>query len=699
MNGIININRNTIIGDGIRTNSYSTETHYITIQGTVNIASNSTTGNGYMIYANDKLTLAGSSVNIYENNLSGGLIWCRFSLNFNAPMNIKDNKFNTNDQVNQIIYQTGNSSYYLNINQNINLQNNEITSKAAFIYAVFNINIATNRTVNISNNKTISNSKTNRTGAMIYCASNINMNGTSNLTIENNTYEILSDPTSSAMNLVSAIMLSGTGSVLNVGSGKLFIKNNKTINENKKLPATHYYGFRSHYTGTGGAISQYSSTKFNKDNYIDSASINGGFGRLYASWNSTYVDDYSDDGWQNMIKADSAYEGNRLYRSSAVLMMTNEMPHIHKTCGQATWSECDHPGIESHTKSVEYQPLRSGSFPSSGNWYLPANFSPSVTLVAVTGDLNLCLNGNSLYNVRFNQGNTSAKVTITTCRGGYSYMYSGVNTTGGDRMFTNVGAGLDLLAPKGSTLGFSTDIFFYNDRNNAVVNMYNVYTFHYTGNPKYTSIAGFAGTNSKYNLVNFSMGNFELYDNSSYADRCAMQFYPNTTVNIDGLSLYSISAPRQHLMVFSNGSKVNFKATEKDIQIYSNTVGTQSASHLVFLGTAAKVNFDLGSKKLRIFSNVLTNNSSCLINTTANTAENEIHIKGDVEINNNTCGFLMYLLGGTFTFSGSTQIYSNSLSYYGIYVSGSAGSSKLSFSGKTNIYSKFIFYSELLQIL
>lgn len=185
------------------------------------------------------------------------------------------------------------------------------------------------------------------------------------------------------------------------------------------LPINHVYGIVSE--NVDGFIEQLPNTKIDGKNtcieniaFIDAQDT--GSGIIYKNWTSENVRGFDELLYRTSFTADTTrhYVVRRMEGKDVVIAAE----HIHKICGISTKSECDHIGINAHTKEnrgfATYSELRSlDDFPTKGAWYLEEDYIKEMS-ITLTGDLYICLNGNKMKNITFEE--SEYKAYITTCQ-------------------------------------------------------------------------------------------------------------------------------------------------------------------------------------------------------------------------------------------------------------------------------------------
>ena len=247
------------------------------------------------------------------------------------------------------------------------------------------------------------------------------------------------------------------------------------------------------------------TTLLNEDNYSDEYNIAGTTESTISD--ATFkIGNYIFLGWatteeraENLIVDvedgkvyDTPFDGeNDKLQSFTLYGVWMYNPHIHKICGTATDSECDHDitHLAAHTEVIEYEPLLDTltTLESGRGYNLTASSSESVKRVfTIDGTVYICLNGYALYNVQFLPRTSTCKIVICNCSDHeakvtrndeasptYPGMFNHINTS---------------IYGTGNRINFETDVII--DRSgggyNQTVEIYNahfspVFGFEYTG--------------------------------------------------------------------------------------------------------------------------------------------------------------------------------------------------------------------------
>ncbi|MBR4314657.1 MAG: hypothetical protein IKP66_07095, partial [Lachnospiraceae bacterium] len=174
-------------------------------------------------------------------------------------------------------------------------------------------------------------------------------------------------------------------------------------------------------------------TLLNDDNYLDEYNIAGiqeatmskatfRIGNHYfLGWATTKerADEYVVDVEDGEVY-DTPFGVNDKLQSFTLYAVWVYNPHIHKICGTATNSECNHDNehLTAHTEVIEYEPLLDTltTLEAGKGYNLIASSSTSVKRTfTIDGTVYICLNGYALYNVQFLPSMSTSKIVICNC--------------------------------------------------------------------------------------------------------------------------------------------------------------------------------------------------------------------------------------------------------------------------------------------
>ena len=402
--------------------------------------------NKNLIKSNSKISISEllGQDNIVNNNI----------LDINNEANINNITLNANVIKDGDLIKVDNS---LVLDDNINIINNKISKsilKTSELLSKTNLNIENNiygedengYVIDITGDKfdisttSIIRNKASNSYAIINSNGHLNANDNSIISIKNNEVnrkqnnkQILVDIKSNGINLSDYALIVITDNIvktnniknnniltvidlrenqnINISSGSIVINNNKTDDMNNKN--NNLLGIYS--KNDKGFIKQNPNTKID-GRYVNIEKIafetRDGSGIIYKNWNKNNVKNYTKTLYRDAFIADQIIKQvvRRMDGENVVIMP----PHVHKTCGVSTESECSHRGINSvHTIATYSELIDVDTFPTKGAYYLAEDYQDA-DVVTLEGDLYLCLNGKSLTNVKF-VNNDNYAVYITNC--------------------------------------------------------------------------------------------------------------------------------------------------------------------------------------------------------------------------------------------------------------------------------------------
>ena len=142
--------------------------------------------------------------------------------------------------------------------------------------------------------------------------------------------------------------------------------------------------------------------------------------------------------------------------------------HMHFACGAFDNTECEYHTdlVNVHTQIIPYEPVND-TIPTEGYVYLTKNINLNNTMISLTGDLYICLNGFTLRGAYFN-GAAQDNLFITSCESDAHI----VNTTQDQPLF--LGASVDLLSVVDTICVWSDILMQSAGNNNLVENFYDI---------------------------------------------------------------------------------------------------------------------------------------------------------------------------------------------------------------------------------
>ena len=175
------------------------------------------------------------------------------------------------------------------------------------------------------------------------------------------------------------------------------------------------------FNSCGNLTTIYASEKFVVDNVTLDLGMFGDCNNLVGGVGTVY-------NFANVGKGRAKIDGGPSDPGYFTIHIANP-PHIHKLCGVATNSVCTHTLVTDTHDNVDWTPVRKDITPSafkallqlSGDkyLYLQSNIGTEGGSdhqeVVITANVNICLNGFSMHNIRFSAGNDYV-VSITNCQ-------------------------------------------------------------------------------------------------------------------------------------------------------------------------------------------------------------------------------------------------------------------------------------------
>ena len=250
----------------------------------------------------------------------------------------------------------------------------------------------------------------------------VNVNGS--LIIENNTFR----STYTGTNEISAAALAVKKDTtrINIGNKKIYVKKLKTNDETST--SVDNYGV---YSYVEGFMTQIEGTTFNTENYFEDVALLSGKGVIMPETNFILAESAAKASFKASTLKNAGYYVTKGENNSVII--TELEPHIHKICGTATDSICDHDNLHlpTHTKVIIYEELTNDmtTLEIGKGYYLTESSDPSInriftipdpiigTFDEYRGTVFICLNGYTLNNVSFvtASGSKNTRVFICNC--------------------------------------------------------------------------------------------------------------------------------------------------------------------------------------------------------------------------------------------------------------------------------------------
>ena len=350
----------------------------------------------------------------------------------------------------------------IRIFKTVNIIENRIKDKIIDLNSE-SIYIDRNATLTISSNSIISKQPT-----VVSMGDNTNIYAYGSFNVYGNTFKKESSVSVSRVNAVYV----GKNSKIHVGTESvLTINENKNDEDTLKENETHAYQIYS--DNKDGFIvidnGRYDARDSKVEVYINNTD---GEGVVIDNWTTdTVVSEYS---YEEMISLDKYYtsiEGatyNTIWVGSKVIIQRHKN---HKVCGVNEGDACVHQVITTHSDGVAYVGLTSRtSIPTSGNYYLLKNVVLDRDIV-LTGNLNLCLNGQKLdMNGHIIKGKDYA-INITSC-------YDGANaeivSSSSDYLFNNRFVEIFGISKSNSIKIFTNKLATFKEDSQHRLNLFNV---------------------------------------------------------------------------------------------------------------------------------------------------------------------------------------------------------------------------------
>ena len=344
-------------------------------------------------------------------------------------------------------------------------------------------------------------------------------------------------------NILSVINLSSS-QVIEVATGSIVVKDNTVTGTKATDKLNHIYGIYS--SNVDEIITQTANTKIDGANtYVDSIAFNNpdntGSGIIYVDWTEENVSGWTKTLYRDVFVADTTKHTVTVKMDGDNVVIAP--PHVHKICGVSTTSECDHEGIDAHTKYnvgiATYSELLNGEdFPTKGAYYLQENYNGisglSVKEVVLTGDLYLCLNGLTLSNVIFKQ--TNYNIYITNCKD----KEASIKLPANNKLFENIKA--HIITSKGSINVVSDNIF-------TTSRATDEYTFYNVNMRPVDENASSQVSMMKTNITGNSSLNVNILKTTiaSYSTIESLIDLPNANLNMNEVSIKQIDT-KKHLI-------------------------------------------------------------------------------------------------------------------------------------------------------
>lgn len=419
-------------------------TDYLTFEGNTSIRNClDYDGSNYFIYSSH-VSFKGTT-NIYGNNFYRDFIYTSGTSSYDGvngfycegDTTIQSNLYGRTTGAYHMIYISsskgikfgkGKTSFYSNA-QNLS------TTDGALIYSPSTMVLEDGADLSFRKNRLSVN--TNNALQFIYIdgGSGIDMKGNSRFEmVENEMYTYLNTNTTKKclINLAS-------GRKFSIASGSICIKDNITTGSYATHANNHFYGVIS--SNTACLIEQKPGYKMDTINSrIDLIFFTptDGKGTIYKNWTKDTVQDWTKNRYKEVFTADTFIHKELyvdMYHDDVVIRYA---PHVHKSCGIATDSICQHIGIASHSDAIEYDPWGAllGSAPTKGYYYLEKDYAYS-GYIGITGNMYICLNGFSITNLyyRLNDNANNYHLYITNCS---TEKNSTINSYNQNRMFEHI---------------------------------------------------------------------------------------------------------------------------------------------------------------------------------------------------------------------------------------------------------------------
>ena len=315
-----------------------------------------------------------------------------------------------------------------------------VTTGNAYQHANFGkkFNLAENATISFLRNQ-INKYGSNRS-VLVYFEDGADINFRGNFEVRDN--RVVNAGTQ-ANHYVAAVGILSKKSI-NIGSGRIIIKDNKcykdngvTLAEDSTYVAQHMFNLLS-ISKDVNLFNVIDGCKLNPETRIEGAAFYSasGVGKI-VDWTSAVTDDL--DAYKDMFVADKFFNPilDRRVKNNVLVLDYNELSenaHNHKICGVSTRSACIHTIFENHTEGIAYKPISENLVKDTtifitlltdqtGSSTEPNYFYLTTDLIGSTGepkkiqfdvDTYICLNGHAIrgYEMQMKSGKF---MNITNC--------------------------------------------------------------------------------------------------------------------------------------------------------------------------------------------------------------------------------------------------------------------------------------------
>ena len=535
-------------------------------------------------------------MNIFNNTLTNGSTWLRSMIYVNgnnSSLNIKNGAklhISSNDLTDYFVLSVGiSNTAVLNIEENgsIDIENNNLkitntpeTVRPAIIYTQQGSNINNYGDMTVKDNHV----KCNVTGQRNYSA--LRMTGNNSfLNIGSGATKIYS-PIATATNVKTfgvystkdifikqiagttfnennyfadiiitddTAVTERTGTIMSTG----FVKSTEVAEKSFKASTYSNVDFVAYKGNSNNVIIGVRKVKFefnppagttliNDLNYPSHKNIGGAI--LSKIDRATFrVDGYSFIGWNTVAKTPSATGADEVEVTDGGYFSTpfgtNQFNqewtlygywgrHVHKICGVASGSVCNHDNahLGTHSTVMQYEELRSTTSITEGKgYYLNGNLTLNKA-IEISGTVYICLNGWTLTGARFVALTANSTVYICNCRDAEASVIDyGEAATSDDSMFNGMNA---YVYGSGGKINFRTKII--NSRGSTIVKRFEVYNAHFKSVDGYINASvnqALVGQNDAAHKTVMSKVIFEGYNTTILLSNNAPSF-PTATFKI-----------------------------------------------------------------------------------------------------------------------------------------------------------------------
>lgn len=380
--------------------------------------------------------------------------------------------------------------------------------------------------------------------------------------------------------------------------------------------------------------------------------------------------------------------------------------HVHKICGTASGSECDHDNVHlpAHTKVIKYQELTSDMtiLEAGKGYYLTESSdptrnriltvqSPTPLIPETSWDINndgvyVCLNGYTLYNVQFKAEGTPARVCVCNCSSDEAMLTRNPDVSGSleSGLFEHIGAS---IYGTGAKINLKTEVAI-NRGGGAHSQKVEVYNAHFS------PVDGYQNTGDFFAIVHQGGGGHTAtISNSTFEGYTTTHLLSNNYDDSDyapsTFGLYNskiignniINDTNKKGLIYNNGGYFYIENVAFENNIISNSncgiyqTENSSVAGSINISSVSIINTNIGSTAagdlIRCTRGVINATKLYIENNNVNNLLNETGGRVnlyEVDINDNTANnsLLKSSDGGTLTVKNS-KIYNNTIAEHVIH--------------------------------